>query len=214
MMRKGTLLISMGLLLVAAAFFLTGYNLVEDYRAAKSAKAAAAQLEAMLPQEEIPATEPVRTEPTQQTETPDYVLNPGMPMPEKTVDGCSYIGLLEIPGLGLELPILTSWSYDLLQIAPCRYEGSVYTHDLILSAHNYRHHFGKLDQLITGDMLIFTDMDGNVFVYEVAYRETLGGDEGIAMRLGDWDMTLFTCTIGGEYRVTIRCELIEEIPKE
>ena len=211
-MRKGTLLILMGLLLVAAAFFLTGYNLVEDYLAAESAKEAAAQLEAMLPAEQTVTAEPIQTEPQEPLEIPDYILNPGMPMPEKTVEGCNYIGILEIPCLELKLPVLTSWSYDLLQIAPCRYEGSVYTHDLIISAHNYQHHFGKLNQLISGDRLIFTDMDGNIFVYEVAYRESLGGNEGAAMGAGEWDMTLFTCTVGGEYRVTVRCELVEEIP--
>ena len=59
---------------------------------------------------------------------------------------------------------------------------------------------------------VTTDMDGNIFVYEVAYRESLGGNEGAAMGAGEWDMTLFTCTVGGEYRVTVRCELVEEIP--
>jgi sortase A len=29
------------------------------------------------------------------------------------------------------------------------------------------------------------------------------------MTSGDWDMTLFTCTVGGQSRVTVRCVLEE-----
>ena len=29
------------------------------------------------------------------------------------------------------------------------------------------------------------------------------------MDSGEWDLTLFTCTIGGSYRVTVRCEKTE-----
>lgn len=44
---------------------------------------------------------------------------------------------------------------------------------LILCDHNYRSHFGKLKKLREGDEVSFTDMDGNVFLYEVALAETL-----------------------------------------
>ena len=57
---------------------------------------------------------------------PDYVLNPQMPMPEETIDGRSYIGVLEIPSLSLQLPVIGSWSYAELREAPCRYAGSAY----------------------------------------------------------------------------------------
>ncbi len=30
------------------------------------------------------------------------------------------------------------------------------------------------------------------------------------MITGDWDLTLFTCTLGGQTRVTVRCQLIEK----
>ena len=49
-----------------------------------------------------------------------------MPMPEETIDGRSYIGVLEIPSLSLQLPVIGSWSYAELREAPCRYAGSAY----------------------------------------------------------------------------------------
>ena len=54
-------------------------------------------------------------------------------MPVVTVDGNDYIGYLSVPSLGLELPIMSDWDYDKLQLAPCRQLGSVYTDDLVLS---------------------------------------------------------------------------------
>ena len=53
--------------------------------------------------------------------------------------------------------------------------------------------------------MIFTDVDGNIFRYTVADLEQLEGTDVKEMEAGDWDLTLFTCTLGGQYRVTVRC---------
>ena len=136
---------------------------------------------------------------------PDHILNPDMDMPTETVNGLDYIGILEIPAIALCLPILSEWSDSALDVAPCRYSGSAYTGDLILSGHNYTAHFWYLSDLSPGDNVYFTDVDGNVFSYEVADRETLRSTAVEQMKSGNWDLTLFTCTLGGQSRVTIRC---------
>lgn len=140
---------------------------------------------------------------------PDYILNPEMDMPEEEVDGQEYIGVLKIPVLSLELPIISEWSYPSLRIAPCRYAGSAYLNNMVIAAHNYYSHFGYLKNLSQGDEITFTDMDGNFFRYEVAALETLSPFAIEEMTSGDWDLTLFTCTVGGQYRVTVRCVLAE-----
>ena len=63
-----------------------------------------------------------------------------------------------------------------------------------------------------GSEVIFTDMDGNRFIYAVSETEQLPGTAIEEMKSGDWDLTLFTCTIGGAARVTVRCELTAEEP--
>ena len=35
-------------------------------------------------------------------------------------------------------------------------------------------------------------------------RETLNPTDVAGMEAGDWDLTLFTCTVGGQSRVTVR----------
>lgn len=195
-----------GLLLMAAALSLTCYNMREERRAAASAASA---LEEILP--EMPAaTEPsIQPEGTQEAVFPDYLLNPEMEMPTVEIEGQAYIGVLDIPVLGLELPVISKWSYPRLKLAPCRFEGSAYLDDLIIAAHNYRSHFGGLKNLRPGDEVNFTDVEGNVFRYTVAELETLGGNDLEELESGEWDLTLITCTLGGKSRMTVRCDLAE-----
>ena len=134
------------------------------------------------------------------------MLNPDMPMPAVTVDGRQYIGVLTVPSLSLSLPVMSEWSYDNLKIAPCRYQGSAYKGDLIVAGHNYRKHFSPLKTLPIGAEIQFTDVDGNQFLYQVADLEVLDKMDVEEMETGDWDLTLFTCTYGGQTRFTVRCE--------
>lgn len=192
MKNKGKHLILLGLLLIAAALLLTGYNLYDALRAARAADQAAAKLEALLPE----------TAPN----TPDYLLHPEMEMPVQEIDGVGYIGTLRVPALGLELPVISQWSYPMLKRAPCRYVGSAYLDNLVIAAHNYNSHFGGLKKLSPGDAVTFTDVDGNVFCYEVAALETLAPTAIEEMTDGGYALTLFTCTPGGASRVTVRCD--------
>lgn len=203
MIKKGSVLIIAGLLMIAAALCIILYNLSSDYQAGRSVSNVIAQ----LPEEEILPQE--TEEDPYEVEIPDYVLNPDMDMPEQTIDGQQYIGVLEIAALDLKLPIISEWSYANLKIAPCRYSGSVYKNDFVISAHNYNAHFADLHQLQEGNRIVFTDMDGNVFKYNVVVKETLLPTDVEEMTAGEFDLTLFTCTMDGSARVTIRCDLVE-----
>lgn len=214
--RRGLLAIAIGLLLIAAALFLVAYNLYDELRAEKAARQAVNSLEVYLPSE---TAAEVLTDSSknqnlplcdEQIVIPDYVLCPDIEMPVETINGTGYIGVLRIPALELELPIISEWSYPNLKIAPCRYSGSAYLGTLIICGHNYTSHFGNLKNLREGDIATFTDMDGNVFTYKLAERETLLPTSIEAMESGEWDLTLFTCTVGGKSRVTVRFEQEED----
>lgn len=209
MRNKGTGMILLGLLLIAAALFLTAYNLYDEQRAEQSALQVIDRLEDYLPSE-VPteaSTEPIVEQAPMPSDAPDYVLCPDMEMPVETINGIDYIGVLQIPSLELELPIASEWNYPNLKTAPCRYSGSAYLNNMIICAHNYSSHFGKLKSLSEGDAATFTDMAGNVFIYKMVERETLNPSDIEEMEDGDWDLTLFTCTVGGKTRVTIRFKL-------
>ncbi|MCI8810487.1 MAG: sortase [Oscillibacter sp.] len=201
--KRGSILMAGGLALLLAALCLTGYNLWDGKRAAGSVESAMQALEAQTPVlEELNLPKEM---------IPDYVLNPWMPMPVMEIDGREYVGYIEIPALELSLPVLSEWSYPNLKVSPCRYSGSVYLNSMVIAAHNYERHFGGLKYLEPGDAVSFTDADGNVFHYVVSGLEQLDPKEPIRLWEGEWDLTLFTCTIGGQYRVTVRCVRTEDV---
>ena len=121
------------------------------------------------------------------------------------VDGYDCIGVLSIPVLELELPVLTDWSYAKLKIAPCHYFGSYYEKDFVIAAHNYQSHFGRLSELQPKDLILFTDISGTVYCYEVVLLETLPANATEEMITSGFDLSLYTCTPGGASRVTVRC---------
>ena len=196
-MRKGTVCVLAGLALLLAAAGLAGYNLWDAARADRASEAILAELSIPEPDPEV---------------IPDYQLDPGREMPAETIDGWDCVGVLSIPALALELPVIGEWSYPALRQAPCRYTGSAYTDDMTIAAHNYARHFGHLTALRPGDAVTFTDLSGNVFRYAVAETETLQPTDIQEMTAGDWPLTLFTCTKGGQYRVTVRGEKREYGP--
>lgn len=138
----------------------------------------------------------------------EYLTEEDRTMTEVEIEGNFYIGYLSIPALGLELPVMTDWSYPKLRIAPCRYSGTLRGKDLVIMAHNYKSHFGGLSKLPAGSEVIFTDMDGNIWTYEAIGIDILEATSVEEMTAGDYDLTLFTCTQGGSHRVTLRCDLI------
>ena len=197
--RKGLFFVYGGLLLLAAALLLTGYNLWDSWRAKQEAGEIAAVLESHMDSREKEKNEenvPVDSSRTDEQEEITAVL----------IDGEKYIGMLEIPALKLELPVMGEWSYPKLRIAPCRYTGSVYQNDMIIAGHNYDSHFGRLKELQAGDEITFTDVHGITYFYKVISQEILEKNAVEEMQEGDWDLTLFTCTIGGAQRITVRCE--------
>ena len=196
--RAGSLAMGAGALLLAAALALTAFNLWDGRRAGEAAQAVLAEMP-----ERTPRPTPG---PGDGVEIPDYVLNPDMDMPTVEIDGYEYIGVLSIPALGLELPVMSGWSYPALRVAPCRYLGSAYSGGFVIMAHNYARHFGAIGTLAPGEGVSFTDTDGNVFEYAVAETQILQPAAVDEMSSGGWDLTLFTCTPGGRTRVTVRCE--------
>ena len=208
-----------GSLLLAAALLLVGYNLVDEYRAGQTANHVLEILQQQMPETpsddlqmpETPSDDLQTPENSilEQTEIPDYVLNPDMEMPTQEIEGNDYIGVLEIPSLGLSLPVMSEWSYSKLKLAPCCYHGSAYTGSLTIAAHNYRTHFGPVRGAPAGTQVFFTDVKGRRFSYEVSTVETIEATAIEEAVNEAWNLTLITCTPSGQARVAVRCIKID-----
>ena len=207
--RIGNILKGAGLILVTAAVLLLVYNLWDGHRARESEEAILAEY---LQENKKASESPDASDKEDEQNIPDYLLNPDMDMPEytlKSLGDVACIGILEIPALDLELPVISSWSYSSLRLAPCRYSGSAYKGDLVIAAHNYQSHFGGLRTLPEGSEVFFTDAVGNRFSYYVAVTEALTPWSVDDMTSGEWPLTLFTCTLDSQNRITVRCEYSE-----
>ena len=201
--KLGDLCMLLGAALVFCALTLFLYNQREASAAEQSARDRLIRLQEQLQErQEVGAVLP---------EKPAELLTPeDIQMTEVVIDGYAYIGYLSIPALDLELPVMSQWDYERLKTAPCRYAGSTKSDDLVLLAHNYSKHFGTLKNLVPGDAVYLTDMDEEISRYEVVLMEILPPEAVEEMVAGEYDLTLFTCTYGGENRVTVRCDRVKD----
>ena len=199
---KGNLLITLGILLIAAAAGLAGYNLWDAGRAQKAAEEITGQLISDIESK------------VEDGKTAAPYVDPNTPMPVEMIDGYEYIGVLEIPSEGLSLPVMNEWDYTRLKSSPCRFTGSYYSDDLVICAHNYMRHLGPLLQIGIGEDIYFTSVDGLTIHYIVTNRETveptaveqmIENTSNSETSLLDWDLTLFTCNLGGQTRCAVRC---------
>ncbi len=190
--RNGKIVMIAGGILILAALAITLYNVYTE----NAAGAAANEVLSELNMDGIAGDY-----------AGDYRLNPDIPLPVKTIDGIEYVGTITIPKIDKILPVVAQWSTANSKIAPCVYEGTPYKDNMIIAGHNYKTHFGPIDNLKQGDTVIFEDMDGNVFNYRVLYTELIDGSDTESMIAGQWDLTLFTCNYSGGSRITVRCKL-------
>lgn len=206
--KAGIAIVTLGAVLILSALLLFLYNRHQDTLAGREAESLLSDVESLI---ENRATEPpaeIETEinPTGQTEEP--TIAPELPV--VMVNGYEYVGYLEIPLLERKLPVMAEWDYDKLEISPCRQLGSSRTDDLVIAAHNYSTHFGRLKELSEGDTVVFTDMDGIVNTYSVEKIEDLDPYDVDTVLNSDYDLVLYTCTVGAKARVTVFCDRITE----
>ena len=199
----------LGVLLMAGAFGFHYMNRQEDIEAQMAVREVVPQLVERISENAEPEAE-CESELLPQLQVPvELLTEEDKAMTEAEIDGYMYIGYISIPEQELELPVMSTWSYPQLKIAPCRYSGSVRGEDMVLMAHNYVSHFGKLSNLELGSKVWFTDMDGTVTAYEVVGKDLLPPTAVDEMTAGDFDLTLFTCTYSGTNRITVYCDMVK-----
>lgn len=215
LIKNGHLFILIGTLLIAGAVFIMSRNAYLTSRAESTTVKVYSELYQRISEKTADSSESAGIQGASGTsesisdngeiEYPNYVLNPKMNMPTEVIDRDSYIGILSIPSIGKELPVLETWSYVNLNKTPCCYSGTAYNGNFVICGHNYRAHFGRLEAIGYGDVVTFTDCDGNVFEYTVEEIETIEPTAIEEMTQSGWDLTLFTCNASGFARVAVRC---------
>ena len=193
-MSKGKILVIIGVFLILISLTMTVYNKYEDLKAGKDAN----ETLNIIKNEITSQKHVVDTLPTDEVRE----------MKTININGDEFIGTITIPSINLELPVLSKFSNSNLKKAPCRYYGNLFTNDLIICAHAYETFFANLNKLKQNDLIIFTDVDGNVYTYEVLEVEVLKETDVEKMVNNEFDLTLYTCTYDNTGRVTVRCNRV------
>lgn len=202
--KIGIVLLTAGAVLVIAALLLFSHNRAEDRRAGESAEETLRLVEAAMAERETNGE--TGTTPAPGDGEPDAAATaanapgasaspgaaaagtetgsgglpapPALDMPTVHSGAYDYIGYLDFPGYGLTMPVAATWSFPALEISPCRHTGSVYNDNLVVAGHNYSTHFGVLFELQLGDIVTFTDVDGNAFTYRAGTDRRFPGRFG------------------------------------
>ena len=208
--RVGLVFLVTGAALLVAALLLFLHNEAENAHAGETAGSALTSIQEAIDKQnasaalnqsgegEISPTEETVPEPTALT-----VVD---------IDGNGYIGYLSIPNFELELPIMADWSMEKLQIAPCLQYGSPLTNDAVIAGHNYKEHFRPLHDIAPGESLAFTDMTGYSIWYEVVDVKIIDPRLVYEVINSEYDLTLYTCTLGGASRVIVSCNRVAHLP--
>lgn len=210
----GRVLTVLGAVLILAALSLVLYNYRHEHESKKTMDNVLVRLDNEIPDEpQKEEASPFDVFDADDGYSDDSTAEVSDEDESLSLDGDEYIGIISLPALDREYPILKYWSYPNMNIAPCRYDGIRAGRDLIICGHNYAGFFDNLSKLNSGDEIIFTDIKGRKFIYEVSYTELIDGWDTDSMYIGarqDWDLTLFTCTWSGYSRVTVRAVLSEQ----
>ena len=202
-------LIIIGALLLISAAALVVYNNQKAEKSAEESHKVLIKMKEMIPEEFVvnkqeenfqQIIEGTHENLVENNEEKEYI----------EIDGNKYIGIVRIPEINVELPVMKDWSYKKMDTAPCTYSGSLEDNDFMIMAHNYKGFFIDLKNLSSGSVIEFVKCDGELLRYEVNNIETIGGWNRDALFEGDdWDITLFTCTYSGYSRVVVRADLVK-----
>lgn len=119
------------------------------------------------------------------------------------------IAKLQAEKIGLNVSVLSEWSYELLDISVNKFNGPEPNEpgNFIVIGHNYSNgaHFGSLHLLEIGDLIDLTDLLGRKITYEVYEILTIKPDEIEKLMTDEVrTLTLVTCDTNNALRVVIK----------
>ena len=133
-------------------------------------------------------------------------------------DGTDYytIATINIPKIGVNYPILSETTTELLKISPCKFWGADPNKvgNFCIVGHNYRNNlfFSKVPTLEYGDIIEITDLSGTTVKYSVYDKYQVGPDNTSCtsqLTNGRTEITLITCTNDSKQRVIIKATALK-----
>ena len=114
-------------------------------------------------------------------------------MPVLPVDGVDFLGILEFPQYGSELPVCWDWGKSTQY--PCRFGGSIYDGSLQIGATTQKGQYPFYREILVGDTVLFTDVEGNCYSYAVSAMRYEKHVDQAALEQETSDLTVFVKNI-------------------
>lgn len=119
--------------------------------------------------------------------------------------------IVKIPSLGIEYPVLSTWSDELLKISVNKLWGPDPNEigNYVIIGHNYKSGkmFGKLKNINMGDIIELTDLYGRTVRYVVSEKYNIEPDDTNCtsqLTNGRRKITLITCSYSGSKRLVVQ----------
>ena len=126
-------------------------------------------------------------------------------MPVLQLNGRDYVCLLEVPGLGVVLPVENRWEANALRTRPCRFWGSIYDGSCILGGSGRKGQFDFCARLDVGDRILLTDMAGGEFSCSVEKIERSQSADFDRLWNAYYPLTLFARQEYSSEYIIVRC---------
>lgn len=123
---------------------------------------------------------------------------------------------ITIPSIGVDYPVLSDTSEALLEISVNKWYGPAGPNEVgnyCIVGHNYRNGkmFGRLHELVNGDIVELEDLTGKKLTYKVYKKDiVIPTDTRCSSQLtnGRKELTLITCTNYGKERLVVKCRQV------
>ena len=127
-------------------------------------------------------------------------------MPALSVDGRNFVGILELPQYGSVLPVCGDWGKT--SQYPCRFSGSIYDGTLQIGATTQKGQCDFYRELSVGDSIIYTDMEGNRYTFEITSLRYEKHADQAALQREDAALTLFIKNIYSFEYLIVSCDVL------
>ncbi|MBQ9690519.1 MAG: hypothetical protein IJV62_00175 [Eggerthellaceae bacterium] len=129
----------------------------------------------------------------------------GGDLPLISIHGTSYLGILEIPSMDIELAVQARWANKGYDNALGATQGWLEDERLAIEGRTATGQFLKLDTIAVDEAVYFTDMTGTKKAYRVFAIDTY--DDAITTEEDDraWDLAISAPDVFGTLRVSVKC---------
>lgn len=126
-------------------------------------------------------------------------------MPVLSIEGINFVGILEMPKYVSAVPVCADWGQ--VSQYPSRLTGSVYDRTIQIGATTQKGQYDFYREISVGDLVYFTDMEGNRFAYEVSDIRYEAHADQTTLQKENADFVLFIQNIFAFEYIIVYCNI-------